>query len=173
MRAWALTMVLAAGLAGCAAPTPVNPRPRDVRIDGVDPCSLLTPAQRTQLGLNQPPQFLPGDTKGDRAICSWRGDKPRAVAASLAVHTAGGIEIFDTTSNTTSSRMTVRDFPAVLIKLGGRPEFCTVAIDISPGEALGVQFADYGLKPPIPQDRLCSDAQHVSDLVIDNLLTQR
>ena len=33
------------------------PRPRDVPIDGVDPCSLLTEAQRAELGLDRRPVF--------------------------------------------------------------------------------------------------------------------
>ena len=39
-----------------APPTPAGPaRPRDVPIDGVDPCTLLTEEQREELGLDGRP----------------------------------------------------------------------------------------------------------------------
>ena len=45
------------GPAGSAPAEPTGlslpPRPRDLRIDGVEPCSLLTAQQRTELGLEQ------------------------------------------------------------------------------------------------------------------------
>lgn len=170
-------VVLTAGLAACSAPvagTPtLSPRPRDIRIDGVDPCSLLTPAQRVQLGLDRPPQFLPGDATGDRALCTWRGDEPRAVDTGVSLHTTRGIEIYDTTSgSTTWNRTAVRDYPALLLTLNGRPEFCTIAIDIAQGQAIDVQFGDGGRKPAIPQAQLCADARRVADLVMGNLLGQ-
>ena len=52
-----VTAVLAAGCTtavpgtpSAAGPPPLPPRPREVRLDGVDPCSLLTSEQRADLG---------------------------------------------------------------------------------------------------------------------------
>jgi len=57
-----LTAVLAAGCTtavegtpSAAPPAPLPARPREVRLDGVDPCSLLTPEQRTALGFKNKP----------------------------------------------------------------------------------------------------------------------
>jgi hypothetical protein len=61
-----------------AAPTavPLPSRPRDVPIDDVDPCTLLTRPQRAELRLDRPPQprrepslLYPGDV----SACSIRG----------------------------------------------------------------------------------------------------
>ena len=88
--------------------------------------------------------------------------------------TRGGIEHFDTTSGRTmSSRTRIRDYPALVVTLNGHPEFCSVGIDIAPGQALDVQFGDGGRKPPIPLETLCADARQVADLVMGNLLAQR
>lgn len=171
-------VTVALSLVACSAPVagpPARaPRPREVRLDGVDPCSLLTPAQRLELGLDQPPQSLPGGANGDRSLCSWRGEEPRAVDTSAMTLTTAGIEQFDSSSRqTVIRRVVVRDFPARQIVLQGHPEFCIVAIDVAQGKALEIQFADDGRPPPIPQSRLCSDALHVAELALGNLLAQR
>src|ERR671915_2233505 len=89
-------------LAGCttitgqpqpAAPAPLNSagpaRPRDVPIDGVDPCALLTEEQREELGLDgrpvldrSPTNLYPG---GDVPSCTVRGFEPRAVWTGLTL----------------------------------------------------------------------------------------
>src|SRR5919109_3942694 len=58
------------------------PRPREVRLDGVDPCSLLTAEQRAELGLDRPPVFDLGPSRlynGEVPLCAIRGFEPRAI----------------------------------------------------------------------------------------------
>jgi hypothetical protein len=40
-----------------SGPVELPPRPREVRLNGVDPCSLLTEQQRAELGLDARPVF--------------------------------------------------------------------------------------------------------------------
>ena len=136
--------------------------------------AMLTPAQRVQLGLDRPPQFLAGDADGNRALCSWGQIEPRAVDASVSLHTTGGIEIYDTTSGrSTWSRIQVRSYPALLLTLNERPESCLIAVDVTRGQAVDVHFGDSGNKPPISRDQLCASARRVADLVMGNLLAER
>ena len=44
------------GTPSAQPPTPLPQRPQEVRLDGVDPCSLLTPEQRAELGLETAPR---------------------------------------------------------------------------------------------------------------------
>lgn len=168
-------------VAGCtAAPStpPVPQRPREVRIDGVDPCTLLTEQQRKELGLDQRPAFgsAPAALYGGAVIpqCSTRGFTPRAITVGVAIVTTTGIERF--TSGKLDARvqnLQVRDFPAVVAVPTRFTEYCSVIIDVAPHQLLEVQFADGGRLPPIPQEQLCRDAEHAADAAMATLLTLR
>lgn len=64
----------------------------------------------------------------------------------------------------------VQKFPAVLAVPDRFSRFCSVLIDVAPGQLLNVQYSDGGRKPPIPQDRLCRDAQDVANAAMMTLL---
>ena len=80
---------LAVLVSGCAAvggpPEPAErtalelpPRPRDVRIDGIEPCSLLTEAQRADLGLDGEP------SSSTEPSVLFGGDEPACVDQRLS-----------------------------------------------------------------------------------------
>lgn len=57
------------GIGGPAGPPPfagpeLPPRPRDVQVRGVDPCALLTEAQRAEIGLETPPRLTSREPSG-------------------------------------------------------------------------------------------------------------
>lgn len=172
-----LALLAAVLVAGCSAPVAGAPapagRPREVRLDGVDPCALLTPDQRKQLGLDQPPQRLTS-LGGDRILCSWRGNEPRAVSASVAVLLKAGVDRYDRSfPGSTFTDIDVHGYPALLIGSDGPLIECEIAIDVATGQAVDVQFADDGRKPPISRDQLCRDVRTVADLALGNLLAAR
>ncbi len=81
--------------AASAAPTavPLPPRPRDVPIDDVDPCTLLTREQRAELQLDRPPQprrepslLYPGDVS---CVLDQGNTNPRSRSASALVDDRG------------------------------------------------------------------------------------
>ena len=145
-----------------SAPTGLQlpPRPRDVRIDGVDPCSLLTEAQRAELGLDARPVFdlspsllYPGP---EVPACVIGGNAPRAITVGVSIVTSAGIELFTSGELAAEVRpVEVQGFPAVVAVPTRFTEYCTVVVDVAPGQLLDVQFADGGRGPPIPQDQLC------------------
>jgi Protein of unknown function (DUF3558) len=149
-------------------------RPRDLRIDGVDPCSLLTEQQRAELGLDGEPL---SSTKpsvlfgGDETTCLVRGFAPRAVTVSIGLVTSSGIELF--TSNELEADVTkheVEGFPAVVAVPRRFHDFCSVFIDVAPGNMLDVQYADGGRQPPVPQEQLCGGATQTANAAMQNLL---
>jgi hypothetical protein len=184
-----LLVVLAVFLAGCsvvggeaspAEPTGVQlpPRPREVRIDGVDPCSLLTAEHRAELGLDGRPVFDLGPSLlypgADVPACAIRGFDPRAVSVGLSVVSSAGIERFRSGELAAEIRPAeVRGFPAVVAVPTQFTEWCTVIVDVAPGQLLDVQVADGGREPPIPQPQLCEDAQIVADRTMTTLLAVR
>ncbi len=172
-----LAAVLAIG-AGCSAPVAGSPapgpvRPREVRLDGVDPCTLLTPDQRKQLGLDQPPQSLTS-AGGDRVLCSWRGNEPRAVSASVILLLQAGIERFDRSFPRAVFTDTVlRGYPSLEIQSAGPLVDCELAVDVAAGQVLDVHFSDDGRKPPVPLDQLCDSVRVAADFALGNVLAGR
>jgi hypothetical protein len=160
-----------------AAPTtvPLPPRPRDVPIDDVDPCTLLTREQRAELQLDRPPQprrepslLYPGDV----SACSTRGTES-AISVSISVVTTAGIEFW--TSGQAAAEIQpveVAGFPALVAKSETLDDGCNVLLDVAPGQLLDVQARSAGTDPPIPVDQLCRDAERAANLVMDTLLSQ-
>jgi Protein of unknown function (DUF3558) len=183
---WLLVALLVAS--GCvpvtgepARPAPAEPtalslpaRPRDLRIDGVEPCSLLTEQQRAELGLDGPSvsdrsrSILFG---GDETACLVRGFSPRAVSVGVGLVTTVGIELVaDGDLDAVVSALDVRGYPAVRAVPNRFEKFCSVFVDVAPGQLLDIQYSDGGRTPPIPQDLLCRDAEHVADAAMQTLL---
>jgi Protein of unknown function (DUF3558) len=186
-RVWGALLVAAAVLvAGCsdagsgAAPAEPSgiqlpPRPRDVRIDGVDPCSLLTAEQRTGLGLDGRPVFDLGPSDlypgADIPACAIRGYDPHAVTVGVSLVTTAGIELFthgELAAEVRSAKL--QGFPAVLAMPTRYSDWCTVIVDVAPGQLLDIQFGDGGRQPPISQHQLCQGAEAVADAVMVTLL---
>ncbi|WP_433558862.1 DUF3558 domain-containing protein [Pseudonocardia xinjiangensis] len=182
---WGALLVAAAMLAGgCSADTPpppdpdkieLPPRPREVRVDGVDPCSLLTTEQRAELGLDGSPLFGTGPSElypgADVPTCAIRGYEPRAVVVGVSNVTTTGIELYTSGRLVAEVRAAeVRGFPAVVAVPIRHTDGCTVIVDVAPGQLLDIQFADGGRLPPIPQPELCRGAQVTADAVMVTLL---
>jgi hypothetical protein len=183
-RAHLLLIACAAVLvAGCTTqvepPPPVaaelttsSPRPRELPLDGVDPCALLTPAQRAELGLESSSVPYTNDVpKTAGRACSIRGYEPRAIAVDFALVTANGIEAITGPGEVGDelTPITVAGFPAVLAR-PDNPDACFVDVDVAEGQLLDVLLGDGGREPPIPQNHLCRDAVQVAELAVRTLL---
>lgn len=183
--------VLGVLLAGCATPVPgtpspvpatappavdLPPRPREVRLDGLDPCTLLTESDRRALGLDQRPvlDVAPSALYGGvTQLCSIGGFEPRAISVGVELSVTGGIELFFRPGVRSEIRPTrITDFPAI-VAVPVIDRFCTVVVDVAPGQVVDVSASDGGRVPPIPQEDLCVDAERVAALAMTNLLLQR
>ena len=102
-----VTAVLAAGCTTAVAGTPsappgvlLPPRPKEVRLDGVDPCTLLTAEQRAALGFESEPRTgrsrRPPCYRGDVPICTMRGFTGDASSVGIGVVTTAGIDLWTT-----------------------------------------------------------------------------
>ncbi|TQM08943.1 uncharacterized protein DUF3558 [Pseudonocardia kunmingensis] len=178
-------LVAACGVEEPPAPAPppeqgqveLPPRPREVRLDGVDPCSLLTEEQRAELGLDARPVSTQSPVSlyegAEVPLCTIGGFTPRAVTAGVSLVTSVGIERFTSGQLAAEIRPTVvRGFPAVLAIPTRFADYCTVVVDVAPGQLLDVQFATGGRQPPIPQPQLCEDAEVVAAEVMMTLLAR-
>lgn len=185
-------MAAVLAMAGCGdqAPEPVAPppvattgagielppRPRDISLEGLDPCTLLTEPQRAEIGLTTPPlltEALSGVFNGDIDLCTAGAFDPVAITVGVTVVTTRGIEVF--TGDGVAATVTpidVRNFPGVRL-VPPRPGYCTAVLDVAPGQLIDVQFADAGNDQTIATPVLCDGAERVAGLVMDTLLTLR
>jgi hypothetical protein len=179
-----LAALLVAGCTTTVAGTPspsrglgLPPRPREVRLDGIDPCSLLTPEQRAALNLDGTPRFSRSHVelfRGDVPSCtitSFTLDPP-PTTVSISVVTTVGIERWSDRSLAADVRPTsVAGFPAVLAIPTRFTDFCSIEVDVADGQLLDIQFAAGGPQP-IPQHELCRRGHGAAVLVMSTLLAR-
>jgi hypothetical protein len=187
--------VLAGSAAGCAAPVPgvpapdpaattapttsagpaveLPPRPREIRVDDLDPCTLLTAEQRAELELDREPllDVAPsGFYGGVTQLCSIRRlDRPGyRMALQLAV-TAGVEAYLRPGVPAEITPIAVRGFPALEVRSTQLRDICTVAVDVAPGQVVDVLVSNGGATPVATQDRLCERARQAADLAMTTL----
>lgn len=153
------------------------PRPRDIRINGVEPCSLLDDKQRAALGLGgasysstKPSRLF----RGDLPLCSINGMAPQPVSVGIGVVTSAGIELFTTKDAFDASirTSTIEGYPAVVMTPRHSTKFCDVIVDVATGQLLNVHYADGGQPPPVPQDGLCKGGEAVAAAAMHTLISR-
>ena len=173
--------VLAAGCTAAVEGTPATatavpppPRPREVRLDGVNPCSLLTPEQRAGLGLTSEPQASRPRVelfRGDVPTCTIRGPYPEAALLVSGAVTTVGVERWSQSDIAASVRpTTVAGFPAVVAVPTRFRDYCNVEVDVAPGQLLDVQYGAGGPQASVPQEQLCTRAAESAEMMMSALL---
>jgi hypothetical protein len=146
-----------------------SPRPGEVRLDGVEPCGLLTPAQRTELSLDSPPSPYVDPAFGDAKACTIRSTVSGNVAR-LALVTVQGVDVWlDENAGVNATALTVSGYPALTIRTPGLDTVCNVEVDVAEGQFLDVMFRDGGNATAAQQDHLCLGAQRVAEAAVINL----
>lgn len=181
---WAAAMVLV-GVAGCggappAAPSPppavepsapkLPPRPVELRLDGVDPCSLLTDAQLREFGVyraSSDKSEYDAPIQGPGCLWSNFPAKPDNGYSGSAVLNHGAeyalgreplrsIDGFAATTTTST---------------GSDPDYyCAVMVDVAPGQALGADYdnlsKDY---PGMNRELACDKAMRLAAAMLATL----
>jgi hypothetical protein len=174
-----LPLVACVLAAGCtAAPTEAlpPPRPREVRLDGVDPCTLLTAEQRAGLGLTSEPHASTAYVelfRGDVPTCTMRGRSPESVLLGISTVTTVGIERWSEPDLVSQTRPTsTAGFPALAAIPSRLTDYCSVEVDVAAGQLLDVQFGGGTPQSPIPQEELCRRAGQSADAAMATLLSR-
>jgi hypothetical protein len=145
-------------------------------LDGVDPCSLMTPAERTEFGLDGAPRYTNPHTPlfgGSVPTCTITGLADRPVALGVGAVTTVGIERWQQDDLAAIVRTTsVMGFPSVVAIPKRTTDYCSVEVDVAPGQLLDVQFSDGGGEPSIPQEELCITAQRAAEVMLQSLLAR-
>lgn len=149
------------------------PRPREVPLDDVDPCAVLTPEQRTALSLDNPPSPYLETTFGNAKACTMRSNISGNVVR-LALVVVEGARIWLTEDAQVDAELTlVAGFPALVVRTPSMDDVCNVEVDVADGQFLDVMFRDGGNATKLGQDVLCLGAQRAAEAAMASLLQQR
>lgn len=151
-----LAAVVVAGASGCslgpsqptAAPaptsatstvttTPSSSRPRPIKLDGIDPCSLLPAQQKAQFGLDSPDVAIdtnPAQAFNNAPRCFWNTTH-QAFAFELV--TSKGVSAFTAgqIDGKVSTAAPINGFPALTI-IPPVDDQCYTAVDVADGQML-------------------------------------
>ena len=180
-----LAVLALAGAAGCdatpaaapaesaAAPArPVlPPRPLELRLDGIEPCSLLTEAQAGRLGVNSgtaaDASASSGPLRGPSCLWSNFPNSPDASFLSRAVLTQGA-EL----GLGREPLRTVDGFAATTEgSIGTDPShYCLMLVDVAPGQSLSASYEN-GRKdyPGMNHQLACDKAQQLASAMLTTL----
>ena len=179
----ALLGVLA--VAGCAGPTTSSaaapagasdslpPRPRELPLNGIDACSVITSPLRSQLGVtSRMNRNRPADNLNS-SDCTWT-NFPAQPQLALSVRMVLNQGIQPYLSQPGAQLITVSGFGAV--QLPARPaspeQGCIVRLDVASGQSAWVSFTSDGPIPGRTYDEMCARARSASASVLAQLLAR-
>lgn len=159
---------------GTAAPTvELPPRPKELSLNGLEPCAVLTEAQVAQLAtefkFDAPPDQ---DTSGDEQLCSLEQTAEPFNIIDILLVTDMGIEKWlGSDNNVDSSPATIAGYPAVNYRFRGtEDEECVTSVGVADGQQLTVDFqalveTDYR--------ELCRITDRIATMATETLKTLR
>lgn len=185
--------VLAVVVAGCATSEPgiatanqvgltaasreaavgsLPPRTKQVPIDGVDPCTLLTESELDELRVNSKPRL--DSEPRDGATCAFDVDLTEPYYSyAVELITTADVEAW-VSGDRTKSSMTrepgnVDGFPAVRhYRAAEHPSDCETLVGVAKGQTVRVQM--YPLTQNVfDQQQLCDMSEQVATRVVRNL----
>jgi hypothetical protein len=145
-------------------------------LDGVDPCSLLSRDERIALGLESDPRSHSSYVALFRGVvetCTMHGPSPESLLLGISTVTSAGVERWTEPDVAAELHPTlVTGFPAYIVKPAQYTDYCSVEIDVAPGQLLDVQFGGGSEAAPIAQNDLCTRAGR-SAVAVMAKLTER
>lgn len=151
------------------------PRPTDVALAGVDPCSLLTAAQRGQLGVATGAKGLPAQLADNSPTCNFRfADGTPGAEYNVAVDTVEGIQLYLNASLADDVRqVSVGDFPAldITLKAPDLLQGCTTAVSVANSEMFMVNLGQPARGTTTAQS--CAMTEKVAGAVLATARTRK
>jgi Protein of unknown function (DUF3558) len=160
---------------GADAPTQAGPnlppRPREFRIDRLDPCSVFTRDQLGALGVHFYTADAPNGKRGPG--CDWIHSPAEPVESyTININTQGGVELAFGTPDLEVTK--VAGFPAVTVPAlysSGKLN-CLVGIDVAPGQAVQVSYFYNGATVPMTHELACQKARNAAELAMQTILVK-
>jgi hypothetical protein len=181
----ALVMVAGCGSTAQPAASPTSaaaparslpPRPRDVRLNGVDPCTLITPALRGELyDLNDHFSHAKAIDPLPSSDCTITNvPEDQTFALTLRLVTVQGVDAYLTAPKiqvTSVDGFGALDQPGLNDPSGNKS--CLVIVDVAQGQSLWVGFdSEEDTPPPGGYQAMCGKAHTAADSVMQQLLAR-
>jgi Protein of unknown function (DUF3558) len=153
-------------------PVALPPRPREINLNGIQPCDLLTEQQREQLGFDRPP--VPANNPNFGVPDCTIGNSRIGLATKVMPVPNKDLSYwFDKDQvNADPQVIDVAGFPALLNKTPGQTKFCNVDVGVAKGQFLDVMYANSGARTPPPLDSLCDGAKQVATAAMQSLVSK-
>ncbi|SES27574.1 Protein of unknown function [Actinokineospora terrae] len=149
-------------------------RPRDLKLDAVDPCKLLATAQQDELKVNRVrPYSSTSETYKGAKGCAFEVTASSFYDYDALLVTTEGVEAWLTEKrNVEVHPGSVQDYGAATYRLRGEgPNSapCTTAIDVAQGQQLQVTTSTMG--KDFTQDEVCRMSEKAAGLALTTLKT--
>lgn len=166
--------IVTQGGAGATASTSAlfPPRPQELSMTGLDPCSVLTSTQRTQLGVGEGSLHQLRSRQGQ--VCMWVRF-PEEPQDSYSVATDPGQGADYAIASTSGARiLSVSGYGAIETQLStAQPNtHCLLLVDVAQGQNLWVQYDYDGSAVPMTRDLACEKARNAAGMAVETLREQ-
>lgn len=181
-----ITGIALLALTGCGSPAPdeaapagpsgpqlAGSRPADIPIGDLEPCNLLTEAQRAELVVGRPRLNKPDG----RVLqsCGWSRSPEEPIEGYLLGPTRGNPAALLQAGDRSASEISVAGFPAVQAEANYSSDgtTCTVLVDVAPDEILELIYGYNGteLQPTLEQS--CAKARRAAEMAMQTLIAQQ
>jgi Protein of unknown function (DUF3558) len=156
----------------------IPPRPRELRLDGIDPCTLFTRPQLSELKVNRSPRSITAEGasyKGMRQCVLNVQNEPPFYRFNIIAVTNEGIEAWLTGKRNVEAKLSsVAGYAAATYWLRGangrNTDGCTTSVDVASGQQLYVDTNNDG-GHSFTLEQLCQRAEGAAALAVQTLQT--
>lgn len=164
---------------GAASPptsVSIPPRPKEIKVDGLDPCKVMTKAQLDQIKVDRQRNLVfPQGVLKDLPYCSMDGGEDKVFwTYDLFLMTTQGIAPwFDKSRRVDAKLVSVGGFAAVDYKgIGTTNVDCSTAVDVANGQQMVVSFMPV-TRNKFSQEQMCKKSEEAAGLALQALQTPK
>ena len=144
-------------------------RPREVRLDTVDPCTLVPRADYPDYYMDEPGK--PELDESGAPECAWDGTDIGFFGINLRTYEGIDVWLDGSRSGIPEWVDPVLGFPALTLVRAGDENFCMVGVDVADGQTLMVMVG-YDLNPPARLPPICEYTHQFATTVMGTLVGQ-
>ncbi|MGQ0482423.1 MAG: DUF3558 domain-containing protein [Pseudonocardia sp.] len=155
-----------------ASADPLPPRPREIRMDDLDPCTLASSEVLKQARVPATPRTVPATAPGIKD-CVWERSVLDRPSGSLGVTAATAQDVRNILWVSGAKVTTIGGFGAVQSPdlMAGERFSCELRIDVAPSQGLWVSYYNtLADEPGATHELMCQRARTAAEGIMRNLL---